>query len=100
MVTFGAKIITNIIITDDVLDNVDIAEFANSTPTYLDITFSKFNKKHSKEKIISLFCDIKNYELDDVIKVIHSYIESGNIYQCSIKKIISSLEINLTDILN
>lgn len=100
MVTFGAKIITNIIITDDVLDNVNIAEFANSTPTYLDITFSKFNKKHSEEKIISLFCDIKNYELDDVIKVIHSYIESGNIYQCSIKKIISSLKINLTDILN
>lgn len=100
MVTFNTKIITNIVITDDILENVNIPEFANSTPTYLDIVFDKLYDKHKEDTIISFFSKIKEYRLDDTMKVLQSYIKAGNIYQCNIRKITNILGINLDAIID
>lgn len=98
IVTFSAKVVTNIEITDDILDHVNVAEFANETPTYLNITFAKLKQKHKKEKILSLFKDIKDYQLDNPKKVLQSYIQAGNIYQTNLKDILSQLNLSLEEV--
>ena len=100
MVTFGAKIITNIVITDDILDYVNVAEFASSTPTYLDITFDKLKDKHDEDTIVSFFKDVKEYKLDDVVKVLQLYIKAGNIYQANLKNILSQLGLSLEEVVD
>ena len=100
MVTFGAKIITNIVITDDILDHVNVAEFASSTPTYLDITFDKLKDKHDEDTIVSFFRDVKEYKLDDVVKVLQFYIKAGNIYQANLKNILSQLGLSLEEVVD
>lgn len=100
IVTFNAKVITNIEITDDILDHVNVAEFANETPTYLNVTFAKLEQKHKKETILSFFKDIKDYRLDDPKKILQSYIQAGNIYQTNLKDVLSQLDLSLEEVVS
>lgn len=99
MVTFGAKIVTSIYITDSILENINIAELANSTPTYLKISFDKLKYQHNKYKIISLFKAIKEYELDNIKDVVSSYLQAGNVYQMDLRELLNNLDISLEEVL-
>ena len=100
MVTFEAKIITNIIVDDDILERLNISEFSNSIPTYLHIDFIKLQKHHNEDTIISFFEKIQRYELDDIIDVIRRFIKSGNIYQIHIQKLTAALHISIEDVIS
>lgn len=99
MVTFEARIVTCIHITDSILEHINIAEFANSTPTYLDISFKKLECTHDESKIISFFKAIKEYNLDDIKKVILNYLEAGNMYQVNLHSLLNELNISLEEVL-
>lgn len=100
MVTFEAKIVTTIMVDDDIIERLNLPEFSNSVPTYLYIDFTKLQKQHDEDTIISFFEKIQTYGLDNIVDVVRRFVKAGNIYQIHIQKLASALHISIEDVIN
>jgi threonylcarbamoyladenosine tRNA methylthiotransferase MtaB len=100
LVTFEAKLIADITIDDDLLENLKVEDFADYIPTFVNISFDKLKEKHNENKIINFFKAIKEYNLDDIKKVLRQFIEYGNIYQVNLRELLKQLNISLGEIVS
>lgn len=78
ILNFGVRIITKIKLNSEIINKFNLLEYSHAMPTFLDIDFDYVEDNVDMYKLISLFRDIKKYNLNNVNLVLKKLWDIGN----------------------